>query len=155
MDKTELERKEEKQYAIRCNYMEIAKTLAKRSYCNRLQVGCIIVKNGRIISNGFNGTIPGFENICETMDDKTSHSVIHAEMNAIMKLARSTESSEDGVMFVTHSPCVECAKHIIQAGIREVVYEEKYRDEHGIEMLRQAGVRVNRLFTLKPKNYHE
>ena len=151
MDKTEKERKKERFYTVAKNYMSAAHCIAERSYCNRLKVGCLFVKNGNIISFGFNGTIRGFENVCETADGISSPTVVHAEMNAICKLANSSETAEGSTVFITHSPCIECAKLLIQCRVKEVIYDEKYRDSKGIEILKQSGINVIRLLTLKPK----
>lgn len=115
---------------------------AENSYCKRRQVGALIVKDKMIISDGYNGTPVGFENVCEDEDGITKPYVLHAEANAITKIARSGNSSEGATMYVTASPCIECAKLIIQAGIKRVVYAEKYRLEDGLDLLRRAGVEL-------------
>ena len=123
-------------------YLEMASIWAKNSYCKRRQVGALIVKDRMIISDGYNGTPSGFENICEDENGVTKPYVLHAEANAISKVAKSGNSSEGSTLYVTASPCVECAKLIIQAGIKRVVYGEQYRLSDGIDLLRRAGVEV-------------
>ena len=122
--------------------MRMAVIWAENSYCQRRKVGALIVKENMIISDGYNGTPSGFENVCEDENNMTKPYVLHAEANAITKIARSSNSSEGATLYVTASPCIECAKLIIQAGIKRVVYAEKYRLEDGIELLRRAGVEV-------------
>lgn len=124
-------------------YLKMAKTWSNLSKALRKKVGCLIVKDGTIISDGYNGTPSGFENCCETDDFITKPEVIHAESNAITKLSRSTQSSLNATMYVTISPCVECAKLIIQSGISRVVFGEIYRSEEGIDLLNKAGIRVD------------
>jgi dCMP deaminase len=124
------------------SYLEMAAVWAKNSYCKRRQVGAIIVKNNMIISDGFNGTPSGFENICEDENDSTKPYVMHAEANAITKVARSNNSSENSTLYITSSPCMECAKLIIQAGIKRVVFSDNYRISDGIELLKRAGIDV-------------
>ena len=124
------------------SYLEMAKVWAKNSYCNRRKVGALLVKDNMIISDGFNGTPSGFENVCEDENGKTKAYVLHAEANAITKVAKSGNSSEGATLYVTDSPCVECAKLIIQAGIIRVVYLNEYRIMDGVELLRRAGVEV-------------
>jgi len=121
-------------------YMDIALRTAENSYCARLKVGAILVKERRVISFGFNGTITGFPNICETIDGRTSKYVLHAEENCILKVAQSHESSQDSTLYITHSPCEVCSRLIIGAGIKEVVYNEIYRDCSGLDTLYRAGV---------------
>ncbi|MDR0961657.1 MAG: dCMP deaminase family protein [Mediterranea sp.] len=133
----------DKQQQLDRRYMRMAAIWAENSYCRRRQVGVLIVKNQMIISDGYNGTPSGFENICEDENGLTKPYVLHAEANAITKIARSGNSSEGATMYVTASPCIECAKLIIQAGIRRVVYSEKYRIEDGISLLERAGVTVD------------
>lgn len=123
-------------------YLRMARIWAENSYCQRRQVGALVVKNKMIISDGYNGTPSGFENICEDEAGVTKPYVLHAEANAITKLARSGNNSEDSTLYVTASPCIECAKLIIQAGIRRVVYGEKYRLTDGIDLLERAGIEV-------------
>jgi dCMP deaminase len=122
--------------------MRMARIWAENSYCKRRQVGALIVKDGQIISDGYNGTPSGFENICEDDNNVTKPYVLHAEANAITKVARSSNSSENATLYVTASPCIECAKLIIQAGITRVVYGEKYRIMDGVELLERAGIDV-------------
>lgn len=131
-----------KQEALDKRYIRMANIWAENSYCQRRQVGALIVKDKMIVSDGYNGTPSGFENICEDDTNHTKPYVLHAEANAITKLARSNNSSEDATMYVTASPCIECAKLIIQAGIKRVVYSEKYRLEDGIELLKRANIEV-------------
>lgn len=131
-----------KQQLLDERYIRMASIWAENSYCQRRQVGALIVKNKMIISDGYNGTPSGFENICEDENNITKPYVLHAEANAITKIARSNNSSDNATMYVTASPCIECAKLIIQAGIRRVVYSEKYRLEDGVELLRRAGIEV-------------
>ncbi len=132
----------EKQKKFDQRYLEMARIWAKNSYCTRRQVGALVVKNNMIISDGYNGTPSGFENICEDDNGVTKPYVLHAEANAITKLARSSNNSDGATIYITASPCVECAKLIIQAGIRRVVYGEKYRLMDGIELLERAGIEV-------------
>ena len=121
-------------------YLEMAQVWAKNSYCKRRQVGALIVKDRMIISDGYNGTPSGFENVCEDENGSTMPYVLHAEANAISKVAKSGNSSEGATLYVTASPCMECAKLIIQAGIKRVVYMDEYRLLDGIELLRRAGI---------------
>lgn len=131
---------EEKQSTLDKRYLRIAEIWAENSYCKRRQVGAIIVKDKTIISDGYNGTPAGFENVCEDESGATRPYVLHAEANAITKVARSNNSSQDATLYVSSSPCMECAKLIIQAGIKRVVYNELYRITDGIDLLRRAGV---------------
>ena len=131
-----------KQVALDKRYIRMANIWAENSYCQRRQVGALIVKDKMIISDGYNGTPSGFENICEDETNHTKPYVLHAEANAITKIARSNNSSEGATMYVTASPCIECAKLIIQAGIKRVIYSEKYRLEDGIELLKRANIEV-------------
>ena len=132
----------EKQRKFDLRYLEMARIWAKNSYCTRRQVGALVVKNNMIISDGYNGTPSGFENVCEDNNGITKPYVLHAEANAITKLARSSNNSEGATIYITASPCIECAKLIIQAGIKRVVYGEKYRLTDGIELLERAGIEV-------------
>ena len=132
----------DKQEALDRRYIRMAKIWAENSYCQRRQVGALIVKDKMIISDGYNGTPSGFENVCEDENNVTKPYVLHAEANAITKIARSNNSSNGATMYVTASPCIECSKLIIQAGIKRVVYSEKYRLEDGIELLKRAGIEV-------------
>ncbi len=130
----------EKQVLLDKRYLRMARIWAENSYCNRRQVGAILVKDQMIISDGFNGTPSGFENVCEDDDGLTKPYVLHAEANAISKVARSNNSSDGSTLYVTASPCMECSKLIIQSGIKRVVYNELYRITDGIDLLRRAGV---------------
>lgn len=127
------------------SYLDMAAIWAKNSYCKRRQVGALIVKDRMIISDGYNGTPSGFENICEDESGATKPYVLHAEANAISKVAKSGNSSDGATLFVTASPCMECAKLIIQAGIRRVVYRDEYRLTDGIDLLRRAGIEVEKV----------
>ena len=129
-----------KQELLDRRYLRMAAIWAENSYCQRRKVGAIIVKDSMIISDGYNGTPSGFENVCEDEYGVTKPYVLHAEANAITKVARSNHSSDGATLYITASPCVECSKLIIQAGIRRVVYNELYRITDGIELLRRAGV---------------
>lgn len=130
----------QKQELLDKRYLRMATIWAENSYCVRRKVGAIIVKNQMIISDGYNGTPAGFENVCEDEQGLTKPYVLHAEANAITKVARSNNSSDGSTLYVTASPCVECAKLIIQAGIRRVVFNELYRITDGIDLLRRAGI---------------
>lgn len=130
----------EKQETIDKRYLRMSAIWAENSYCNRRKVGAIIVKNQMIISDGYNGTPAGFENICEDDNGLTKPYVLHAEANAITKVARSNNSSDGATLYVTASPCLECAKLIIQAGIKRVVFNELYRITDGIDLLRRANI---------------
>ena len=132
----------DKQTILDSRYLRMARIWSENSYCKRRQVGAIIVKDKMIISDGYNGTPSGFENICEDDTNTTKPYVLHAEANAISKIARSGNSSDGATLYVTASPCLECSKLIIQSGIKRVVYSEKYRIEDGIELLKRAGVSV-------------
>ena len=135
-------KQDKKQDLLDYRYLRMARIWAENSYCQRRQVGALVVKNKMIISDGYNGTPSGFENICEDEAGVTKPYVLHAEANAITKLARSGNNSEDSTLYVTASPCIECAKLITQAGIRRVVYGEKYRLTDGIDLLERAGIEV-------------
>lgn len=126
-------------------YLRMAHIWAENSYCERRKVGALIVKDKTIISDGYNGTPAGFENICEDENGVTKPYVLHAEANAITKLARSGNNSQDATLYVTDAPCIECAKLIIQAGIRKVFYSRQYRLTDGIELLQRAGIEVHHL----------
>jgi dCMP deaminase len=123
-------------------YLRMAGIWAENSYCRRRKVGALVVKDKMIISDGYNGTPSGFENVCEDENDVTKSYVLHAEANAITKLARSSNNSEGSTLYVTAAPCIECAKLIIQAGIKRVVYGETYRLDEGIKLLQRAGIEV-------------
>jgi dCMP deaminase len=133
----------EKQHQFDKRYLEMARIWAQNSYCKRRQVGALIVKEKMIISDGYNGTPAGFENICEDDDNKTKPYVLHAEANAITKVAKSNNSSEGATLYITTSPCMECAKLIIQAGIRRVVFCDSYHSKEGVELLQKAGIEVS------------
>lgn len=126
-------------------YLRIAKEWSRLSYCKRKQVGAIIVKDRMIISDGYNGTPSGFENCCESEDGLTLWYVLHAEANAILKVAGSTQSCNKATLYITLSPCKECSKLIHQSGIKRVVYQDGYKDESGIQFLKEAGVEVVRI----------
>ena len=134
--------KEDRQHKFDKHYLEMAAIWAKNSYCKRRQVGALLVKNRMIISDGFNGTPSGFENECEDDSNTTKPYVLHAEANAITKVAKSGNSSEGATLYITTAPCIECAKLIIQAGIVRVVYAEEYRMSEGIELLKRAQIEV-------------
>ena len=131
-----------KQSLLDYRYLRMARIWAENSYCRRRQVGALVVKDKMIISDGYNGTPSGFENVCEDETGTTLPYVLHAEANAITKLARSSNNSDGATLYVTASPCIECSKLIIQAGIRRVVYAEKYRLTDGVDLLEKAGVKV-------------
>lgn len=133
---------DQKQNELDKRYIRMATIWGDNSYCERRKVGALIVKEKMIISDGYNGTPSGFENVCEDENNITKPYVLHAEANAITKIARSNNSSDGATMYVTASPCIECAKLIIQAGIKRVVYSEKYRLEDGINLLKRAGIEV-------------
>ena len=126
------------------SYLEMAEIWAQNSYCKRRKVGALLVKDRMIISDGYNGTPSGFENICEE-DGVTKPYVLHAEANAITKVAKSGNSSEGATLYVTASPCLECSKLIIQSGSKRVVYRDEYRLTDGIDLLRRAGIEVERV----------
>lgn len=131
---------EEKQRLLDLRYLRMARIWAENSYCRRRQVGALIVKDRMIISDGYNGTPSGMENVCEDDDDVTKPYVLHAEANAITKIARSGNSSDQATLYVTAAPCLECAKLIIQAGIRRVIYSQPYRLDEGLRLLQRAGI---------------
>lgn len=135
-----------KQLKFDRSYLRMAQVWAENSYCNRRKVGALIVKDKMIISDGYNGTPSGFENICEDEEGHTKPYVLHAEANAITKVAKSNNSSNGATLYVTAAPCMECAKLIIQSGIRRVVYLESYRLSDGIELLERAGIEVVQIF---------
>ena len=136
MDRTE------KQYRLDQRYLAMARIWSYNSYCKRRQVGALIVKDKMIISDGYNGTPSGFENNCEDENYKTKSYVLHAEANAITKVAHSNNSSEGATLYVTSSPCIECSKLIIQAGIKRVVFSEEYHTDEGIRLLKRAKIEV-------------
>mgnify|MGYP005921041309 FL=1 len=139
------ETKRSKQEALDKRYIRMASIWAENSYCKRRQVGALIVKDKMIISDGYNGTPSGFENQCEDNNNLTKPYVLHAEANAITKIARSNNNSDGATLYVTASPCIECAKLIIQAGIKRVIYAEHYRLEDGIELMKRAGIEVTHI----------
>jgi dCMP deaminase len=141
-EEEEKTRQQRKQRLLDGRYLRMAHIWAENSYCRRRKVGALVVKDKMIISDGYNGTPSGFENVCEDDNNVTKPYVLHAEANAITKLARSGNNSDGSTLYVTASPCIECAKLIIQAGIRRVVYGEKYRLDDGLQLLRRAGVEV-------------
>lgn len=134
---------EDKQKELDLRYLRMANIWAENSYCQRRQVGALIVKNKMIISDGYNGTPAGFENVCEDENNLTKPYVLHAEANAITKIARSNNNSEGATMYVTDAPCIECAKLIIQAGIKKVIYSRQYRLTDGTDLLKRAGIEVS------------
>lgn len=137
-----MDNKDLKQAELDKRYLRMARIWAENSYCQRRQVGALIVKDKMIISDGFNGTPSGFENVCEDDNGVTKPYVLHAEANAITKIARSGNNSDGATLYVTASPCIECAKLIIQAGIKRVIYGEHYRLTDGIDLLKRAGIEV-------------
>ena len=132
----------EKQKRLDLRYLRMARIWAENSYCHRRQVGALVVKNKMIISDGYNGTPSGFENVCEDDNNVTKPYVLHAKANAIIKLARSSNNSDGATLYVTDAPCIECSKLIIQAGIKRVVYAKQYRLTDGIELLGRANIKV-------------
>lgn len=133
---------ESKQALLDQRYLRMARIWAENSYCVRRKVGALVVKEKMIISDGYNGTPSGFENVCEDEQGLTKPYVLHAEANAITKIARSGNNSDGATLYVTDSPCIECAKLIIQAGIRRVVYAKQYRLTEGVDLLRRAGIEI-------------
>lgn len=131
-----------KQTVLDLRYLRMARIWAENSYCVRRKVGALVVKDKMIISDGYNGTPCGFENVCEDDNNVTKPYVLHAEANAITKLARSSNNSDGSTLYVTAAPCIECSKLIIQSGIKRVVYGEKYRLEEGLDLLRKANIEV-------------
>lgn len=131
-----------KQEDLDKRYLRMAMIWAENSYCQRRRVGALIVKNKMIISDGYNGTPSGFENVCEDENNVTKPYVLHAEANAITKIARSNNNSEGATLYVTDSPCIECSKLIIQSGIKRVVYSRKYRLDDGLNLLKMAGIEI-------------
>jgi dCMP deaminase len=130
-------------------YLRLAKEWSRLSYCNRKQVGALIVRDKMIISDGYNGTPTGFDNCCEDNDGLTNWFVLHAEANAILKVASSTQTCQDATLYITLSPCKECCKLIYQSGIKRVVFQEAYRDKSGIDFLEKAGVIVEQIENLE------
>lgn len=135
--------KTDKQHELDKRYLRMASIWAENSYCKRRQVGALIVKDQMIISDGYNGTPSGFENVCENEQNVTLPYVLHAEANAITKVAASSNSSKGATIYVTSAPCIECSKLIIQSGIVRVVYSEKYRTEEGCDLLKKANIQVD------------
>ncbi len=135
----------DKQELLDKRYLRMARIWAENSYCQRRQVGAIIVKDKMIISDGFNGTPSGFENVCEDESGSTKPYVLHAEANALTKVARSNNSSDGATLYVTASPCLECAKLIIQSGISRVVFSDLYRLSDGLDLMRRAGIECTHL----------
>ena len=133
----------DKQHELDTRYLRMASIWAENSYCKRRQVGALIVKDKMIISDGYNGTPAGFENVCEDEDGITKPYVLHAEANAITKVAASSNSSKGATIYITAAPCIECAKLIVQSGIVRVVYSEKYRTEEGCDLLKRANIQVD------------
>ncbi len=133
-------KEQEKQHLLDLRYLRMARIWSENSYCVRRKVGALVVKEKMIISDGYNGTPSGFENVCEDNQNVTKAYVLHAEANAITKLARSSNNSDGSTLYVTASPCIECSKLIIQAGIKRVVYGEKYRLDDGIKLLERAHI---------------
>ena len=131
-----------KQFKYDKAYLRLAESWAKLSHCNRKQVGAIIVKDEIIISDGFNGTPAGFDNCCEDENGLTHWYVLHAEANAILKVAKSTNNCKGATLYLTHSPCRDCSKLVLQSGIKRVVYKEAYKDPAGIDFLRNAGLEM-------------
>ena len=136
---------EEKKHELDLRYLRMARIWAENSYCERRKVGALIVKDKMIISDGYNGTPAGFENVCEDENHLTKPYVLHAEANAITKIARSGNNSEGATLYVTDAPCIECSKLIIQSGIKKVVYARQYRLTDGIDLLHRAGIEVHYL----------
>ena len=132
----------EKQLRYDKAYLRMAKTWSELSHCTRKKVGAIIVKDGMIISDGFNGTPSGFDNCCENADGDTHWYVLHAEANAILKVAKSTHNCQGATLYLTLSPCKDCSKLVVQSGIKRIVYINGYKDQSGIEFLREAGIEI-------------
>jgi dCMP deaminase len=137
--------KDDKQARYDRAYLRLATSWAKLSHCNRKQVGAIIVKDAIIISDGYNGTPAGFDNCCENEIGETHWYVLHAEANAILKVAKSTNNCKDATLYLTHSPCKDCSKLVLQSGIKRLVYQEAYKDTSGIDFLKSAGLDVEQI----------
>ena len=137
-----MDAREKKQLLLDSRYLRMTQIWAENSYCRRRQVGALLVKDKMIISDGYNGTPAGFENVCEDENNVTYPYVLHAEANAITKIARSNNNSEGATLYVTDAPCIECSKLIIQAGIKRVVYARQYRLDDGLQLLKKAGIEV-------------
>ena len=145
----------EKKLLLDSRYLRMAKIWAENSYCERRKVGALLVKDKMIISDGFNGTPQGFENVCEDENGNTKSYVLHAEANAITKVAHTSTSSRNATLYVTTSPCIECAKLIIQSGITRVVFSEVYRLTDGIQLLKRAGIECVYLKDSEQENLQE
>ena len=145
----------EKKLFLDSRYLRMAKIWAENSYCERRKVGALLVKDKMIISDGFNGTPQGFENVCEDENGNTKSYVLHAEANAITKVAQTSNSSRNATLYVTTSPCIECAKLIIQSGITRVVFSEVYRLTDGIQLLKRAGIECVYLKDSEQENLQE
>lgn len=130
-------------------YLRLAKSWALLSYCNRKKVGAIIVKENVIISDGYNGSPSGFPNECENINGETHWYVLHAEANAILKVAKSTNNSLGATLYLTHSPCKDCSKLILQSGIKRLVFQEKYKDESGLDFLESAGIKIDQIINIE------
>ena len=137
--------KEEKQARYDRAYLRLAQNWALLSHCNRKKVGAIIVKDRMIISDGYNGTPSGFPNVCENASGETHWYVLHAEANAILKVAKSTNNTEGSTLYLTHSPCKDCSKLILQSGIQRIVFLEAYKDSSGLDFLQSAGVEITQI----------
>jgi dCMP deaminase len=148
MSSEEVSKTSQKQHLLDLRYLQMARIWAENSYCERRKVGALLVKDRMIISDGYNGTPSGFENKCEDENNKTKPYVLHAEANAITKIAKSNNSSEGATLYVTTSPCLECAKLIIQAGIKRVVFSDAYRLQDGIELLTRAAIEIKQVESL-------
>jgi dCMP deaminase len=142
---TSKDKRMEKQLRYDIVYLKMAKEWASLSHCERKKVGALIVKNGMIISDGYNGSPSGFDNCCETEEWTTHWYVIHAEANAILKCAKHGHSCDGATIYQTHSPCKECSKLILQSGIKRVVYSEDYKDSEGIDFLKSSGIKVDKI----------
>jgi len=140
-----MEKKDEKQSRYDRAYLRLAASWAKLSHCTRKQVGAIIVKDAIIISDGYNGTPAGFDNCCENEIGETHWYVLHAEANAILKVAKSTNNCKDATLYLTHSPCKDCSKLVLQSGIKRLVFQEAYKDTSGIDFLKSAGLEVEQI----------
>ena len=140
-----MKEKNEKQARYDRAYLRLAASWAKLSHCQRKQVGAIIVKDAIIISDGYNGTPAGFDNCCENEIGETHWYVLHAEANAILKVAKSTNNCKDATLYLTHSPCKDCSKLVLQSGIKRLVYQEAYKDTSGIDFLKSAGLEVEQI----------
>ena len=145
----------EKKLLLDSRYLRMAKIWAENSYCERRKVGALLVKDKMIISDGFNGTPQGFENVCEDENGNTKSYVLHAEANAITKVAQTSNSSRNATLYVTTSPCIECAKLIIQSGTTRVVFSEVYRLTDGIQLLKRAGIECVYLKDSEQENLQE